>query len=145
MKCLRACQTLSWPSRSTDLSPIDNVWDMMGRWGGSVTKFECIGRIQKRVDSRLRKLKLNQKGLGGRWKLTDSFMDKLKTYYVIAIRSNVNNIEKTRSAVIAAFFHSCSKNNRPMHAQCPVGPDSWCQFRVAFHGKMHIYTGKGLP
>ncbi|GFU19343.1 uncharacterized protein TNCV_3032611 [Trichonephila clavipes] len=33
-----------------------------------VTKLECIGHIQKRVGSRLRKLKKNTKGLGGKGK-----------------------------------------------------------------------------
>ncbi|GFY31689.1 uncharacterized protein TNCV_4200001 [Trichonephila clavipes] len=37
----------------------------------SVTKLECIGHIQKRVGSRLRKLKKNTKGLGGKGKLTE--------------------------------------------------------------------------
>lgn len=31
MNCLQACQTLPWPARSPDLSPIEHVWDMMGR------------------------------------------------------------------------------------------------------------------
>ena len=31
-----------------------------------VTKFECIGHYQRRVGNRLRKLKKNNKGLGGR-------------------------------------------------------------------------------
>lgn len=31
MNCLEACQTLPWPARSPDLSPIEHVWDMMGR------------------------------------------------------------------------------------------------------------------
>lgn len=29
--CLSACCTLPWPARSPDLSPIEHVWDMMGR------------------------------------------------------------------------------------------------------------------
>ncbi|GFV64157.1 transposable element Tc1 transposase [Trichonephila clavipes] len=31
MNCLKACQTVLWPSRSPDLSTIQPVWDMMGR------------------------------------------------------------------------------------------------------------------
>ncbi|KFM75759.1 hypothetical protein X975_02096, partial [Stegodyphus mimosarum] len=31
MNCLTACQILSWPTRSPDLSPIENVWGMMVR------------------------------------------------------------------------------------------------------------------
>ncbi|GFW05000.1 uncharacterized protein TNCV_597941 [Trichonephila clavipes] len=54
-----------------------------------VTKFECIGHVQKRVDSRLRKLKTKTKGLSGKGKLTDNFIDRLQNYYGIAVRSNV--------------------------------------------------------
>ncbi|GFV75790.1 uncharacterized protein TNCV_1757181 [Trichonephila clavipes] len=109
----------------------------------SVNKFECI---QKRVGSRIRKLKLKQKDMGGRGKLTDSFFDKLQNYYSVASICNVNNIEKMQHAVIAAFFHCCSNKNQPMHGQCPVEPDSWCKFqRATFDGNMHIDTGKELP
>ncbi|GFU49722.1 uncharacterized protein TNCV_3632021 [Trichonephila clavipes] len=31
MNCLIACKTLFWPARSLDLSPIEQVWDMVGR------------------------------------------------------------------------------------------------------------------
>ncbi|GFV34600.1 transposable element Tcb1 transposase [Trichonephila clavipes] len=31
MNCLAAYQTLPWPTRSPDPSPIEHVWDMMGR------------------------------------------------------------------------------------------------------------------
>ncbi|GFY36406.1 uncharacterized protein TNCV_3451091 [Trichonephila clavipes] len=122
-----------------DSKGFDAVKNVYGE--NSVTKFECIDHIQKRVGSRLRKLKLKQKGLGGHGKLTDSFIDKLQNYYGIAIRSNVNNTEKLQSA---EFFHCCSNKNQPMHGQCPVGPDSWCKFqRATFHGKMYVDTRKG--
>ncbi|GFU03481.1 uncharacterized protein TNCV_2257121 [Trichonephila clavipes] len=98
------------------------VKDIYGE--NSVTKLECIGHIQKRVGSRLRKLKKNTKGLGGKGKLTDKLIDKLQNYYGFAIRSNVGCLEKMQSAVIAAFFHCCSSNQNPMHGQCPTGKDS---------------------
>ncbi|GFT32628.1 hypothetical protein TNCV_3145751 [Trichonephila clavipes] len=31
MNCLTACQTILRPTRSPDFSPIEHVWDMMGR------------------------------------------------------------------------------------------------------------------
>ncbi|GFU13005.1 transposable element Tcb1 transposase [Trichonephila clavipes] len=31
MNCLTAYKTLPWPARSPDTSPIEHVWDMMGR------------------------------------------------------------------------------------------------------------------
>ncbi|GFX84412.1 uncharacterized protein TNCV_4135221 [Trichonephila clavipes] len=46
----------------------------------SVTKYECIGHVQKRVGARLRKLKSKNKNLSGKGKLTDSFIDRLQNY-----------------------------------------------------------------
>ncbi|GFW58754.1 uncharacterized protein TNCV_379371 [Trichonephila clavipes] len=82
-----------------DSKAFDAVKDIYGK--DSVTKLECIGHIQKRVGTRLRKLKSRNKGLGG------------------------------KSAVIAAFFHCCSSKHQPKHGQCPVGDESWCKFQRA--------------
>ncbi len=51
--------------------------------GVLVSKYECVGHVQKRVGNRLRKLKKNVKGLKG---LTDGIIDKLQNYYGITIR-----------------------------------------------------------
>ncbi|GFW57362.1 uncharacterized protein TNCV_542761 [Trichonephila clavipes] len=111
----------------------------------SVTKLECIGHIQKRVGSRLRKLKKNTKGLGGKGKLTDKFIDKLQNYYGIAIRSKVGCLEKIQSAVITAFFYCCSSSQNPMHWQCPTGKDSWCKYKQALcDGKVYVDKTAGL-
>ncbi|GFV78530.1 uncharacterized protein TNCV_1888361 [Trichonephila clavipes] len=104
------------------------VKDIYGE--NSVAKLECVGHIQKR-GTRLRKLKKNTKGLGGKGKLTDKFVDKLQNYYGIAIRSNVGCLEKMHSAVLVAFFHCCFSNQNPMHGQCPAGKDSWCKYKQA--------------
>ncbi|GFV41170.1 uncharacterized protein TNCV_1102331 [Trichonephila clavipes] len=119
------------------------VKDIYGE--NSVTKLECIGYIQKRVGSRLRKLKKNVKGFGGKGKLTDKFIDKLQNYYGIAIRRNVEYLKKMQSAVIAAFFHYCSSNQNPMHGQCPTGKDSWCKYKQALcDGKVYVDKTAGL-
>ncbi|UYV83825.1 hypothetical protein LAZ67_X000316 [Cordylochernes scorpioides] len=31
MDCLQSCRTLPWPARSPELSPIEHIWDVMGR------------------------------------------------------------------------------------------------------------------
>ncbi|UYV82173.1 hypothetical protein LAZ67_21001252 [Cordylochernes scorpioides] len=31
MDCLQSCRTLPWPARSPDISPIEHIWDVMGR------------------------------------------------------------------------------------------------------------------
>ncbi|GFV60881.1 uncharacterized protein TNCV_924951 [Trichonephila clavipes] len=95
----------------------------------SVTKFECIGHVQKRVGSRLRKLKTKTKGLSGKGKLTDNFIDRLQNYYGIAVRSNVGNLTALQQNVIAALYHCASSDKKPMHGQCPIGKESWCYFQ----------------
>ncbi|GBN99854.1 hypothetical protein AVEN_13722-1 [Araneus ventricosus] len=105
----------------------------------SEEKSECIGHVQKRVGSRLRKLKKKRKRLGSKEKLTDKFIDKLQNYYGIAIRSNIGNLQNMQSAVIAAFYHCCSK-------QCPKGGDSWCKYQRAVHeGEVFVDKSPGLP
>ncbi|GFX49953.1 uncharacterized protein TNCV_3882821 [Trichonephila clavipes] len=64
-------------------------------------------------------------------KLTDSFIDRLKIYYGIAVRSNVGNLSGLQKNVIAALFHCSSSVEKPMHGQCPIGKDSWCYYQRA--------------
>lgn len=121
-----------------------SVKDIYGE--NTVVKLECIGHVQKRVGSRLRKLKKTKKELGGKGKLTDKFIDKLQNYYGIAIRSNVGNLENMQSAVIAAFFHCCSGKNHQMHGQCPSGSESWCRYQRALNnGRQILDTTPGIP
>ncbi|GFW73332.1 uncharacterized protein TNCV_2799961 [Trichonephila clavipes] len=91
----------------------------------SVRKYECRGHIQKRVGSKLRISKTKEKGLGGKDKLSDTFIDSIQNYYGIAIRSNIGNLEEMQRAVIAAFYHCCSGKSKSMHGQCPLGSGSW--------------------
>ena len=49
-----------------------------------VTKFECIGHVQKRVGTALRKVR-KEKKLGGKGKLTDKMIDRLQNYYGVAV------------------------------------------------------------
>ncbi|GFS77970.1 uncharacterized protein TNCV_2028391 [Trichonephila clavipes] len=60
----------------------------------SVEKLECIGRIMKRMGTRLRRLKTKMRGqklsdgkpLCGRNRLTEAEIDRLQAYYGLAIR-----------------------------------------------------------
>lgn len=120
------------------------VKDIYGR--DSVKKLECIGHVQKRVGTRLRNLKKSKKGLGGKGKLTDKFIDKLQNYYGIAIRSTTGSLQNMQSAVIAAFFHCCSNRKNEMHGQCPKGSESWCKYQRALSTGLKILDNSaGLP
>ncbi|GFU29929.1 uncharacterized protein TNCV_1687011 [Trichonephila clavipes] len=60
-----------------DSKAFDAMEDIYGK--DSVTKLECIGHIQKRVGTRLRKLKAEIKD-SGKGKLTDGLINKLQNY-----------------------------------------------------------------
>ncbi|GFW64312.1 uncharacterized protein TNCV_273361 [Trichonephila clavipes] len=87
-----------------------SVKDTYGK--DSVTKYECIGHVQKRVGARLRKLKSKNKNLSGKGKLTDSFIDRLQNYYGIAVRSNVGNLPVFSKMLLRLCFiaHQVSRN-----------------------------------
>ena len=68
-------------------SEIEHVYDNV-----QVEKKECVCHVQKRVGTALRKLKKENKGIGGQGKLTDSLIDKIQNYYGIAIRSNCGDL-----------------------------------------------------
>ncbi|GIX74327.1 uncharacterized protein CDAR_513351 [Caerostris darwini] len=92
----------------------------------------------------MRKLKSKTKGLSGKGKLTDAFIDKLQNYYGIAIRSNVANLKNMQHSVIYAVFHCASNKNKSMHGQCPIGKESWCFYQQAIANGKTIsekYTG----
>ena len=112
----------------------------------TVVKRECIGHVQKRVGTRLRRLKKSVKGLGGKGKLTDSMIDKLQNYYGIALRSNVGNLENMKKAILASLFHVASSESNSWHNHCPQGKDSWCAFQADKANGLKTYKpGKGLP
>lgn len=104
-----------------------------------IEKIECVGHVQKRMGSRLLRLKNKSKqiklsdgkGLGGKNRLTDDKILSIQKYYGLAIRRNPGNLEDMRKAVWAGYFHLCSSNERPQHGLCPNGSESWCKYNKA--------------
>ena len=89
----------------------------------TVEKIECLGHVQKRMGTRLRKLKrdfgnrklTDNKPIGGRGRLTTDKIDIIQTHYGNAIRGNKNNLVKMREAVWAVFFHYNSTGAESQH------------------------------
>lgn len=102
-----------------------------------ISKLECVGHIQKRMGSRLRRLKNKMRGiklsdgkpLSGRGRLTDAVIDSFQVYYGKAIRDNLDDVEKMRTAVWATYFHKLSSDDKPQHSLCPKGETSWCKYQ----------------
>lgn len=119
----------------------------------AIEKLECVGHMQKRMGRRLRNLKKEMKGkklsdgksLGGPGRLTEAEIDKLQTYYGLAIRRNTNSLNEMTSAVWASFLHKASTDDRPQHQLCPKGPDSWCGFQKAAASGEAYHHKHSLP
>ena len=98
--------------------------------GIEMEKKECIGHVQKRVWTALRKLKRENPGLGGKGNLTDSQIDKLQNYYGIAIRSNVGDLAGMKKTIHASLMHSLyvywsTRTSWPLpNRQCKLVPVS---------------------
>jgi len=113
----------------------------------SVVKYECVGHYQKRIGTRLRKLKKSGKGKeGGKYLkcLTDSIIDKLQNYFGIALRSNTGGtVKQMADAIWGSFLHVASNEQRILHDLCS---DTWCQYLCDIKNKTNLYKhGKGLP
>ena len=96
-------------------------------------KLECIGHVQKRVGSRLRRLKNSNKGmklsdgkgLGGKGRLIDGKIDVLQNYYGIAVREKSNDVNKMVNSIKAVLYHVASTESDSQHCLCLDGVDSW--------------------
>jgi len=102
---------------------------------------ECVGHIQKRIGTRLRKRRKEKHGkqkLTGRGKLTESAVNTIQNYFGMAIRqtarnNNLNDSHKVyqmKKNIRAVLFHCTDfKSQSRRHVLCPVGPESWCKWK----------------
>ena len=118
----------------------------IGNDGVSVLKKECVSHVQKRVGTALRKFQKENKGMGGKGKLTDTVIDKLQNYYGIAVRSNPGDLAAMKKSILASLFHCASSEKNNWHNHCPPGESSWCGFmRDRAKATKDYKHGKGLP
>ena len=121
--------------------------------GKSIKKYECVGHVQKRLGTALRKLKSqygkkklsDSKTIGGYGRLTADRIDKLQTYYGLAIRRNKDDLDGMRKEIWAGLYHSASTDDQPQHQFCPDGPDTWCKFNQAIFKGETYHHSKPLP
>ncbi|XP_040074766.2 uncharacterized protein LOC120846929 [Ixodes scapularis] len=96
--------------------------------GAAIEKEDCTNHVAKRLGTGLRKLKTP---LPRGEKLKDGTIQKLQTYYQIAVISNRADIRGMYCAIWATYFHSCSTNTAHSHKFCPEGATSWCKHKRA--------------
>ena len=119
--------------------------------GFPVKKGECIGHIQKRVGSRLRKLKkeyVSKKLKDGktlRGRLADKDINRLQNYFGIAIRTNCHSVVAMQKFVGAVLCH-CSEANDPVtrHMFCDKGGETWCKYQKAKFGAKDFVDKPGI-
>lgn len=114
-----------------------------------VLKKECVGHVQKRMGTRLRNAKKNNKGIGkgkGAGKLTDKIIGELSVYYGLAIRQHPNSVTDMKNEIWATFYHKSSSDADPQHQHCPRGAESWCKWRKAeANGSLSTFRHEKSP
>ena len=102
-------------------------------------KEECVGHIQKRMGTALRKFVADNKGqklmdgkpVGGKGRLTKEKIDKIQNYYGMAIRNNPEDLAKMQNDIWAIFHHMIKADHTPLqeqHKYCPKNSNSWCKY-----------------
>lgn len=105
----------------------------------TVTKEECVGHVQKRLGTALRKYKLSMKGkklqdgktVGGKGRLTDKIIDKMQNFFGQAIRNNSGFKERMKTDIFAILKHMVKDDKTPLdqqHHNCPKDSSSWCKY-----------------
>ena len=107
--------------------------------GVTVQKLECVGHFQKRVGTRLGKLKSENKGklsdgkpLTGKGRLTDKVINKLQNYFGIAIRQYTRTTVFGLKKSIGDVLYNCTDftEDETRHQLCPPITDSWCKYQA---------------
>lgn len=83
------------------------------------------------MGTRLRNLKKQTKGFGGKGKLTGKLIDELSVYYGLAIRRNCDSVEKMKNEIWSTLYHKISTDSTSQHDRCPAGEESWCSWQKA--------------
>ena len=114
---------------SKSFGKLNDAYQASGITVPKTSSYKCIGHVQKRVSTALRKLKRENPGLGGIGHLTDGTVVKLQNYYGIAIRSNVGNLAGMKKPIHASLMHCASSEFRLLHGHCSPGSTSWCRYQ----------------
>ena len=123
----------------------------------SVVKEECVGHVQKRMGTALRKYKKDMKGrkladgkgVGGAGRLTDKVIDRIQNYYGNAIKENSGNLNGMKDSINAIKCHMIENMGLSLekqHRYCPKGKNSWCKFWADKQNQTNTYdNSKRLP
>lgn len=103
--------------------------------GVELVKEECTNHVEKRLGTALRNLVQTEKArgvtLGGRGQATLKVdnINKLQSYYRLAIQKNAPDVQAMRNAILATIHHANSTDSKPNHKYCPKVANSWCYYQ----------------
>ena len=69
----------------------------------------------------------------------------MQNYYGLAIRKNVDSLDKMLKAVWATYYHKLSTDENPQHGLCPDSVDSWCKYKRSLITKEKFIYKNSLP
>ncbi|GFY25330.1 uncharacterized protein TNCV_2484501 [Trichonephila clavipes] len=116
---------------------------------GRVPELYCKEARHTSLRNKVKEWKVKKVTLGGRKQgsLTDKNITKLQNYYRKAIKDNVPDTDKMKTAIYASLMHCSSTDKNPMDGKCPEGESSWCFYKRAIakgetpgsHSSMRTY------
>lgn len=116
-------------------------------------KWECLGHVQKRLGTRLRNFRKEQrhkvltdgKKIAGKGRLTDKVINTLQNYFGMAIRSS-KELYQMKKAIGAVLWHCTDLPETQRHMFCPQSADSWCKWQKnKLNGTSNVKSKVNLP
>ncbi|CAL1300021.1 unnamed protein product [Larinioides sclopetarius] len=98
-----------------------------------IIKEECLNHVAKRLGTGLRNKVKEWRTIAGskEGSLKESTILKLTNFYRKAIKENVPDVQKMKTAIFSSLYHSSTTNKSPKHNKCPTGLTSWCFYQRA--------------
>ncbi|GBM53832.1 hypothetical protein AVEN_24107-1 [Araneus ventricosus] len=132
--------------KPTSQNAVKTMWDHQMRWKlklqkcygrdrlktVKISKEECLNHVAKRLRTGLRnKVKeWRNKGvtIGSRneGSLKESIILRFTNFYREAVKDNVHDVQKMKTAIFASLFHTSSTDKAPKHNKCPTVLTSRC-------------------
>ncbi|GBN50321.1 hypothetical protein AVEN_71538-1 [Araneus ventricosus] len=113
-----------------------------------ISKLGCLNHVAKRLGTGLRNKgkEWRSKGvtIGGRKEgsLKESMILKLTNFYRKAIKDNILDVQKMKTAIFASLFHTSSTDKASKHNNYPTGVTSWCFYQRANNEKQVSFVNE---
>ena len=121
-----------------DIASYKKVADSKFYGDFTLEKLECVGHVQKRLGTRLRKLRTGKKHemlsdgkkSSRKGRLADKIINEMENYYGMSIQQNPEQLHEMKKGIGAVLSH-CSdiQDLEARHQFCPKSIHSWCKYQ----------------